>query len=119
MGPPQRRGFVILVRPTCGFVKSALYNNRGRCDAAPTVRPPGLEENALPYLRFTPQEYRAICRACRSTNLPDEFFDAFQHFLVDALLQAWPELAAGLSRLDPVHLHLLFEHLQLRKAREA
>jgi len=69
----------------------------------------------LAYLRFTPEEYRAICLRCRDLDLCEEFFPAFQAFLAEALSDAWPILAARIVLLGKRRVRLLFEHLRTQQ----
>jgi hypothetical protein len=72
----------------------------------------GREENPLAYLRLTPEEYRALCRGCRSLDLRAVTPGAFRAVLVPLLSGDWPELADRLTHLRASQLRLLLEHLR-------
>jgi len=67
------------------------------------------------YLRFTPAEYRALSRACRSIDLHDDFFPVFQHFLVSALRAHAPDLANRIANFRKYQIGIVFEHLKARR----
>jgi hypothetical protein len=73
------------------------------------------------YLRFTPAEYHAISRACRSVTFHEDSFPRFKHFLVESLRETLPELARRIAGLHKYQIGIIFEHLreQRRAARPA
>ncbi len=68
------------------------------------------------YVRFTPQEFRAISRVCASLNFSDDAFPAFKAFLTDSLGPGFPALASRISRLDDCQIGLIYEHLKGQRA---
>jgi hypothetical protein len=66
------------------------------------------------YLRFTPREYRAISRTCRSIRLDDDHYPAFQSALVAALRVVQPDLARRVAAFRSYQVGILFEHLKSR-----
>jgi hypothetical protein len=66
----------------------------------------------LTYLRFTPNEFQAISRACRSIPLRDDFFAAFQSSLVAVLTAAKPDLARRIASLRLYQVGILFQYLK-------
>ena len=72
----------------------------------------GIEEKALAYLRLTPEEYRALCRGCRSLDLRGISPASFRAVLIPLLSGDWPELADRLAHLRASQLRLLMNHLR-------
>jgi len=70
---------------------------------------------ALRYLRFTPDEYRAIVYVCRYMDFFDGFLPHLKHYLVDTLAQAYPDLATRISKFRRSPERILFNHLKERK----
>jgi len=68
------------------------------------------------YVRFTPEEYKAIRAACRALDLsrPD-LFPLFPYFLVRALKDTAPGLADRIARFGPYRVRLLLEHLRAQR----
>jgi hypothetical protein len=64
------------------------------------------------YLRFTPEEYQLIWRACRPVSLADDLFPIFQRFLVQSLLEKSPELAKKISQLRKYQIGIIYEYLK-------
>jgi len=64
------------------------------------------------YLRFTPQEYRALCRARRVVDLRTDDPNFFQVSLLFALADDWPRLAERVAGLLPSQLIVLRNHLR-------
>jgi hypothetical protein len=69
----------------------------------------------MSYLRFTPDEYRAIRRACRSLDLSDDFFAVFKYFLVESLADTLPGLSQRLAQVPARKLRILYEYLKEHK----
>jgi hypothetical protein len=67
------------------------------------------------YLRFTPEEFKAIEQACRSMNLSDDFFHVFKYFLVETLEHTLPGLTQRLAQLPTRKLRILYEYLRDQK----
>ena len=72
----------------------------------------------MSYLRFTPEEFRAIRQTCHSVNLSDDFFVFFKYFLVESLSAMLPTLATRIARFSRPQLQLLYEFLRHQKASE-
>jgi hypothetical protein len=68
----------------------------------------------LAYLRFTPEEHRALCQACRDLDLRGGF-PALRERLVQALREPWPDLAARVAGFRKAHLRLLLDHLKAQQ----
>jgi hypothetical protein len=68
----------------------------------------------LAYLRFTPEEHRALCQGCRDLDLRGTF-PALRERLVQALRAVWPDLAARVAGFRKAHLRLLLDHLKARQ----
>lgn len=66
----------------------------------------------MAYLRFTPDEYRAINCLYRPLNLNNSRPLLFKQVLVASLADPLPHLADRIARLSPDQLRLLFNHLQ-------
>ncbi len=66
----------------------------------------------MAYLRLTPDEYRALCRSCRSVDLRVITPSALRALLIPLLSGDWPELAERLAQLRASQLRLLLEHLR-------
>jgi hypothetical protein len=66
----------------------------------------------LAYVRFTPQEYRALAGLCRNLDLRDDSFPIFKAFLAEALYEDWPDLAARIARFGVERIRLVFRHFQ-------
>jgi hypothetical protein len=67
------------------------------------------------YLRFTPQEFRAIWSVCRPLRLSSDFFPVFKYFLVESLAETEPRLAGKVSHFNRKQTRLLFEYLRERQ----
>jgi hypothetical protein len=72
----------------------------------------------MSYLRFTPEEFRAIRRACDSVELSDDFFVFFKYFLVESLSGMLPFLAIRIARFRRPQLDLLYGFIRRQKASE-
>jgi len=67
------------------------------------------------YLRFTPDEYRAVLEASRPLGLASGY-DAFRRALADALGGSSPALAGRIAALSDAQARLLREHLETTRA---
>src|SRR5262249_13762717 len=72
----------------------------------------------MTYLRFTPEEFRAIRRACDSVDLSGDFFAVFKYFLVESLSARLPMLAIRIARFGRPQLRLLYGFLRRQKTTE-
>jgi hypothetical protein len=70
------------------------------------------------YLRFTPEEFRAIQRTCDSVELSDDFFAVFKDFLVESLSELLPILAIRIARFRRPQLRLLYRFLRRQETSE-
>ena len=68
----------------------------------------------MTHLRFCPQEYRVIARACRSLRLAQHPLPAFRRLLLGALSGTAPAVAARVAGLGRQRLQLLYNHLRRR-----
>ncbi|MCI0464609.1 MAG: hypothetical protein L0Z62_47390 [Gemmataceae bacterium] len=66
----------------------------------------------MAYLRLTPEEYRALCRCCRSLDLRAITPSSLRALLIPLLSGDWPDLADRLAQLRASQLRLLLEHLR-------
>jgi hypothetical protein len=71
------------------------------------------------YLRFCPEEYRALSALCRHLNLNDDGYNDFLPCLVGGLADTLPQLATRVARLAEDELLLLFEHFRALRVRSA
>jgi hypothetical protein len=71
------------------------------------------------YLRFTPEEFRAISQVCRPLDFGGDSFDTFQPLLVDSLADRYPELASRIAGFRSHQLALLYCHMGERRASKA
>ena len=70
----------------------------------------------MPYLRFSPEDYRTLCRLC-SPHLTDALDQpAFRQLLVCSLSHCDPALAERIAALDGHRLGILLDHLRERAA---
>ncbi len=70
----------------------------------------------MSYLRFSPEDYRALCRLC-SPHLTDALdLPAFRQLLVCSLSESRPALAGRISQLDGHQLGILYDHFRQRTA---
>jgi hypothetical protein len=67
------------------------------------------------YLRFRPEEFQAIWRACAPIDLSDDFFAVFKYFLIESLSRQAAALAQRVAQLSRRELRILYEHLRERK----
>jgi hypothetical protein len=67
------------------------------------------------YLRFTPEEFWAIDRSCRTLPLTDDSFPAFKRSLAAAVAPHSAELAARVARFHSYQAGILFEHLRQQR----
>ena len=70
----------------------------------------------MPHLRFSPEDYRALCRLCppRLTDALD--LPAFRQLFLCSLAETHPHLAERIAALDGYHLGILFDHFHQRTA---
>ena len=73
----------------------------------------------MSYLRFSPDEYHALCRLCEQFPLGRTSLSALQHFLVANLPLDRLALAMRIDRLDNHQMQLLYEHLVSHHPAEA
>ena len=73
----------------------------------------------MSYLRFSPDEYRAICRLAEQIPRGGMGLSALQHFLVANLPLAQLDLANRVARLDDLQMQLLHEHLRGQSLEDA
>jgi hypothetical protein len=73
----------------------------------------------LSYLRFTPEEFRAIRQACDSVELSGDFFAVFKYFLVESLSDTHPDLATRILRFYRPQLVLLYAFLRRQRTSAA
>jgi hypothetical protein len=73
----------------------------------------------MSYLRFSPDEYRALCRVSQQIPLGGMDHSALQHFLVANLPLEQLDLAKRVARLDDRPMRLLRKHLLGRRQAEA
>jgi hypothetical protein len=64
------------------------------------------------FLRFTPQEYRAILQACAPLELGAGSFNGFQGFLVQSLATPFPALASRVAHFRRRQVLILLRHLK-------
>ena len=64
------------------------------------------------YLRFTPEEFRAIRQACDAVDLSGDFFAVFKYFLVESLSDTLPDLAIRIARFRRSELELVYRFLR-------
>ena len=65
----------------------------------------------MSYLRFSSEEYQALCRLAEQTSLERMAPSALQDFLVAHLPPQQLGLAKRIARLDNLQMRLLHEHL--------
>ncbi len=65
----------------------------------------------MAYIRFTPDEYRAIACLCRPLNLGKTRPRFLKRLLVASLANSDPRLAERIARLSPEQLSVLITHL--------
>lgn len=68
----------------------------------------------MSYLRFTPEEYRILCRQYRQLDLGGCHLPAFKRLLNKALAETAPTLARRLVRLRRGTFLLLYQHFRDR-----
>jgi hypothetical protein len=68
------------------------------------------------YLRFTPDEYRAIAALCKPLDLGNAPPTFVKRLLISSLAEPLPRLAERIARLSPDQLRLLMTHLHQPKA---
>ena len=73
----------------------------------------------MSYLRFSPDEYRALCRLSQQIPRGGMGLPALQHFLVANLPLEQLDLANRVARLDDRPMRLLHKHLLGRRQAEA
>jgi hypothetical protein len=66
----------------------------------------------MSYLRFSPEEYRAICRLAKDIPLSGADLPALKHFLVAYLPLDQLRLAKRIGHLDNRQMRVLYEHLK-------
>ncbi len=70
----------------------------------------------MPYLRFSPEDYHALCRLC-SPHLTDALdLPAFRQLLLCSLTELHPALAERIAALDGHRLGILYDHFHERAA---
>jgi hypothetical protein len=70
----------------------------------------------MPYLRFSPEDYRTLCRLCLP-HLPHALdLPAFRQLLLFALSDTHPSLAGRIAELDGHRLGILYDHFRERAA---
>jgi hypothetical protein len=69
----------------------------------------------MSYLRFTPDEYKAIERVCHSHRFTEGSFAGFKRFLVTALAPRLPPLAQRVSGFARYQTGILYEHLKKQR----
>jgi hypothetical protein len=62
------------------------------------------------YLRFSPEDYRALCRLCSPEVTPALDLPAFRQLLLCSLSDTHPALAARVAALDGHQLGMLHDH---------
>jgi hypothetical protein len=72
----------------------------------------------MSYLRFTPEEFRAIRRTCDLVELSDDFFVFFRYFLMESLSGMMPLLAIRIARFRRAQLELLYRFVRRQKTSE-
>lgn len=70
----------------------------------------------MPYLRFSPEDYRVLCRLCSPHLTGALDLPAFRQLLLCSLNEAHPQLAERIAALDGYHLGILFDHFRQRTA---
>src|SRR5438552_1533807 len=88
---------------------------RVRCSTVLTTRQVLEGESVSDYLRFTPDEFRAISEVCRSIKLTDDFFPLLQYFLVESLTGTFPSLAERIAHFRGPKLTLLYGYLSKQR----
>ncbi len=73
----------------------------------------------MSHVRFTPEEYRVLCRLCRDLDFRDRGLNGFRTALAERLRDGWPELADRVTRLRRSELQLVFEHMRTRAGQAA
>jgi hypothetical protein len=68
----------------------------------------------MTYLRFSPEEYRSLCRFCQPPLPRGLDLLAFKQLLLTTLSEAQPSLAERIAELDGHKLGLLFDHFAER-----
>jgi hypothetical protein len=74
-----------------------------------------VEERIMSYLRFTPEDFRAIQKVCRSIKLSDDLFAVFKYFLVESLTNSRPGLSQRLGKLPARKIRILYDYLREQK----
>jgi hypothetical protein len=69
------------------------------------------------YVRLTPEEFQAIRQTCDPVDLSSDFLAVFKYFLVEALSDKWPELAARILRWRKAQIVLLYGFLKRQRMR--
>jgi hypothetical protein len=67
------------------------------------------------YVRLTPEEFQAIRQTCDPVDLSGDFLAVFKYFLVEALTDKLPELAARILRLRKAQIVLLYGFLKRQR----
>jgi hypothetical protein len=67
------------------------------------------------HLRFTPDDYRALCHACDALPLSGPYA-AFQRGISDALRPSHPALAKQIRRMNKRQVRTLRMHLETRNS---
>jgi hypothetical protein len=72
----------------------------------------------LSYLRFSPREYRALCRICRPLSLDGMQLPPLKRFLIESLLVVRPALAKRVALFGRSQLRLLLDHFREQEAKQ-
>jgi hypothetical protein len=65
----------------------------------------------MTFLRFTPTDYLAICRVCRTLNLAHQPSDKLKRHIAESLAARYPDLASRIAGLQGKELLVLHHHL--------
>jgi hypothetical protein len=65
----------------------------------------------MTYLRFSPSDYLAICRVCRTLNLAHQPSEKLKRHIAGSLAAKHPDLAARIEGLQGKELLVLHHHL--------
>jgi hypothetical protein len=85
--------------------------------ARPSLSPE--EGHPMTHLRFSPADYRSLCRLCQARPPTGDDFAAFRRFLLDSLAETRPSLAERIAELDGHRLGILYDHFSKRAPADA